>query len=635
MKLSEIKSPLDLKGLSLGELTELGRELRDVITERVSINGGHLSSNLGVIELTLALHRVFNSPSDKIVWDVGHQSYPHKLLTGRFDRFHTLRQLGGLSGFPRRGESPHDPFGTGHSSTSISAALGLAEGRDLTGRTFKVVAVIGDGALTGGLAFEGLNQAGHLNRDLIVVLNDNEMSISKNVGALSSYLTKLMTSDLYKKVKKETMNIIEYIPKVGGHFSKIALKTEGSLKYFFLPGMLFEELGFSYVGPVDGHDIAKLIDTFEFIKSSTSPTLVHVITKKGKGYEFSEKFPVTFHGVGPFEIDTGETKKGAGDASFSSIFGDTLVEMAEKDPRVLAITAAMTEGTGLKEFAARFPERFYDVGIAEQHAVTFAAGLSVMGLRPVVAVYSTFLQRAYDQVVHDVCLQNLPVTLAIDRAGIVGEDGPTHQGIFDISLMRHIPNLTIMAPKSGTELREMLKLAINLEAPAAVRFSRAVVTAEIEALPHSPVEYGKAEVVREGTDMAILAVGVTTLAACQAALRLRDEGISAMVVNMRFIKPLDTEFLDALVRDIKTIVTVEENVVAGGFGSSILEYLSFSGVTDVNVRIIGVRDKFVEQGKQDILRHIYGLDKEGIYQVCMSAVKGAAPGVIGASGEGA
>jgi 1-deoxy-D-xylulose-5-phosphate synthase len=622
MKLSEIKSPLDLKGLSLGELAELGLELRDVITERVSINGGHLSSNLGVIELTLALHRVFNSPSDKIVWDVGHQSYPHKLLTGRFDRFKTLRQFGGISGFPRRGESPHDPFGTGHSSTSISAALGLAEGRDLTGRNFKVVAVIGDGALTGGLAFEGLNQAGHLNRDLIVILNDNEMSISKNVGALSSYLTKLMTTDLYKKVRKETMNIIEYIPKVGGHFSKIAQKTEGSLKYFLLPGMLFEELGFNYVGPVDGHDLAKLIDTLEFIKGSTSPTLVHVITKKGKGYEFSEKFPITFHGVGPFEIDTGETKKGAQDASFSRVFGDALLEMAERDPRVLAITAAMTEGTGLTEFAARFPERFYDVGIAEQHAVTFAAGLSVMGLRPVVAVYSTFLQRAYDQVVHDVCLQNLPVTLAIDRAGIVGEDGPTHQGVFDISLMRHIPNLTIMAPKSGVELKEMLKLAINLESPAALRFPRGAVTDEIAALPHSPVEYGKAEVVREGADVAILAVGCSTLAAYQAALRLQDEGISAMVVNMRFIKPLDTAFLDSLVVGIKTIVTVEENVVAGGFGSSILEYLSFSGVTDVHVRIIGVYDKFVEQGKQELLRHLYGLDKEGIYLACLDAVKG-------------
>ncbi|MCG6552625.1 MAG: 1-deoxy-D-xylulose-5-phosphate synthase [Candidatus Magnetominusculus sp. LBB02] len=620
MRLRDIKSPQDIKQLELYELEELAQEIRDCIINRVSLNGGHLASSLGVIELTLAMHYVFRSPHDKIVWDVGHQCYPHKLLTGRYDTFHTLRQYGGISGFPRRVESPHDPFGVGHSSTSISAALGIVEGRELTAKHFKVIAVIGDGAMTGGLAFEGLNHAGHLKKDLIVILNDNEMSISRNVGALSSYLTKIMAGDLYKKLKKETKNIIETIPKVGGHFSKLAQKTEDTFKYLILPGMLFEELGFSYAGPVDGHDIAKLIDTFECIKGAATPTLVHVVTTKGKGYEFSEKNPATFHGVGPFELDTGELRSCPQRPSFSSVFGQHLTDAADKDPRIVAITAAMKEGTGLREFAARFPERFFDVGIAEPHAVTFAAGMATQGLRPVVAIYSTFLQRAYDQVIHDVCLQNLPVVFAIDRAGIVGEDGPTHHGVYDISFLRHIPNLTVMSPKNSVEMKEMLKLAITHDGPSVIRYSRDCMNEEIEQSKTS-VEMGKAEIIEDGGDVAILAVGGTALAALQAAHRLREDGISAMVVNMRFIKPLDTALLSEIARTVRKIVTVEENVLAGGFGSSVLEYLNAADIVDVEVKIVALPDRFVEHGNQQLLRHLYNLDDDGIYHAALSLLK--------------
>ncbi|MBF0320434.1 MAG: 1-deoxy-D-xylulose-5-phosphate synthase [Nitrospirae bacterium] len=623
MRLKSIKSPNDIKQLSLEELDELAQEIRDCIINRVSINGGHLASSLGVIELTIALHYVFRTPHDKIVWDVGHQCYPHKLLTGRFDTFNTLRQYGGISGFPRRVESQHDAFGTGHSSTSISAALGIAEARALTARHFKVIAVIGDGAMTGGLAFEGLNHAGHLKKDLIVILNDNEMSISKNVGALSAYLTKIMTGSLYNKLKKETKNIMEIIPKVGGHFSKLAQKTEDTLKYFILPGMLFEELGFSYVGPVEGHDIGKLIDTLQCIKDSTTPILIHVVTTKGKGYEFSEKNPATFHGVGPFELDTGELRTYPQRPAFSTVFGQHLAEAAEKDPRVVAITAAMKEGTGLREFAGRFPERFYDVGIAEPHAITFAAGMATQGLRPVVAIYSTFLQRAYDEIIHDVCLQNLPVVFAIDRAGIVGEDGPTHHGVYDISFLRHIPNLTIMSPKNSIEMKEMLKLATTHEGPSAIRYSRDCMNEELEA-SKTHVEMGKAEVIEGGTDVAILAVGGCTLSAIHAARRLKEDGVSAMVVNMRFLKPLDTAIIDEIAGTIRKIVTVEENVLGGGFGSSILEYLNSADAefaAGVAVKIVALPDRFIEQGKQSLLRHLYGLDDDGIYHAALSLLK--------------
>ncbi len=621
MKMKNIKSPEDLKLLDNDELVSLSNELRQLIIERVSLNGGHLASNLGVIEMTIAMHYVYNTPEDRIIWDVGHQTYPHKILTGRYEQFHTLRQFGGISGFPKPVESQFDPYGTGHSSTSISAALGILEGRDRIGKDFKVIAVIGDGAMTGGMAFEGLNHAGHLKKDLTVVLNDNEMSISRNVGALSSYLTRIMSGNLYRKLKKETKNFMEYIPKVGEHFSKLAQKTEDTLKYFFLPGILFEELGFNYIGPVDGHDIEKLINTFELIKDNTSPTLIHITTKKGKGYEFSEKNPCFFHGVGPFEPDTGEAIKNQENPSFSSLFGQSITEIAEKDPRVIAITAAMTEGTGLTGFSESFPERFYDVGIAEPHAVTFAAGLAVQGLRPIVAVYSTFLQRAYDQLVHDVCLQNLPVTFAIDRAGIVGEDGPTHQGLFDISYLRHIPNLTIGAPKNGYELKEMLKLSIRQDSPTAIRFPRGYITDEMELLSFGSLEYGKAEVMKEGTDLAILAVGQTAFPAYRAAMKLEKENHSVCVVNMRYIKPIDTELLSALAQRGVPLLTVEENMLAGGFGSLILEYLNHIGANNAMVKCLGIPDAFVEHGRQDVLRNIYGLDEEGMYKAALSLIE--------------
>ncbi|RPI37771.1 MAG: 1-deoxy-D-xylulose-5-phosphate synthase, partial [Nitrospiraceae bacterium] len=535
--LEKIDSPLDLKKLSVEEMKLLADDLRQIIIQTVSVNGGHLASNLGVIETTIALHYVFNTPKDKIIWDVGHQSYSHKLLTGRKNRFSTIRKENGLSGFPKIEESEYDAFGTGHSSTSISAALGIIEGRDKNREDFKVIAVIGDGAMTGGLAFEGLNNAGHLKKDLIVILNDNEMSISPNVGALSAYMNRILTGELYRKFKKETKSFLEGIPKVGGQVAKIAQKAEETIKGMILPGLLFEELGFDYVGPIDGHNIELMIETLKRIKSSTSPTLVHVITKKGKGYEFSEKNPCIFHGVGPFELETGSPLSSKNTTSYSSAFGNFLTELAAGDQRIIAVSAAMKEGTGLDCFEEKFPDRFYDVGIAEPHAVTFAAGLASRGLKPVVAIYSTFLQRAYDEIIHDVCLQKLPVVFAIDRAGFVGEDGPTHQGLFDISFLRHIPNLVFMAPKDGAELKQMLQFAVNHNGPSAIRYPRGKIP---EGLPEgSEVSLGNGEVLRAGSDIALVAIGSSVLPALKAAEKLAKEGIQATVINARFIKPLD------------------------------------------------------------------------------------------------
>ncbi|HBR21808.1 MAG TPA: 1-deoxy-D-xylulose-5-phosphate synthase, partial [Nitrospiraceae bacterium] len=599
MKLiKKIKSPDDLKALPVEELNKLSEELREIIVERVSINGGHLASNLGTIELTLALHYVFNSPVDKIVWDVGHQSYTHKLITGRYEKFETIRKYKGISGFPKIDESVHDAFGTGHSSTSISAALGIIEARDKKSETFKVLAVIGDGAMTSGLAFEGLNHSGHLKKDLIVVLNDNEMSISKNVGALSAYLNRMLTGDLYQRFKKETKSFLEGIPKLGGPVTKIALKAEETLKGLFLPGILFEELGINYVGPIDGHDIKLLIETFRNIKNSTEPTLVHVITKKGKGYEFSEKDPCIFHGVGPFEIETGSSVSDTNAISYSEIFGRGITELAANDKRVIAVSAAMREGTGLECFEKRFPDRFYDVGIAEPHAVTFAAGLAVQGLRPVVAIYSTFLQRGYDEIIHDVCLQNLPVVFAIDRAGIVGEDGPTHQGVFDISYLRHIPNLTVMAPKDDLELKAMLELALKHNGPSAIRYPRGKVKVQPSGISRQPSAFdiGKAEILKEGSDMALIAIGNAVHPALGAAERLEKEGIKASVINARFIKPLDKELISSIAKNIKRMLTIEENMIAGGFGSAVLEYLNSVDIPDIKIKILGIPDEFVEQG---------------------------------------
>ncbi len=625
-----IKSPEDLKSLTGGEMKTLADELRQIIIERVSINGGHLSSNLGVVELTIALHRVFDSPFDKIIWDVGHQSYPHKLLTGRYADFGTLRKHGGLSGFPKIGESPHDVFGTGHSSTSISAALGIASARDLKKghgapeETGKVIAVIGDGALTSGLALEGLNHAGHLGKDMIVILNDNEMSISPNVGAMSNYLNKVLTGTFYKKFKKETKALLEGIPKIGGSVTRIAEKAEGSLKGFFLPGGLFEDLGFNYIGPIDGHDIDGLIGILSGLKETTEPVLLHIVTQKGRGYKFSEEDPCIYHGTGPFDSDLGLAPPECGtpaaavtSASFSDLFGEALSGLAAADNRIVAITAAMKEGTGLRLFAERFPERFFDVGIAEPHAVTFAAGLATQGLRPVVAIYSTFLQRAYDEIVHDVCLQNLPVLFAVDRGGIVGEDGPTHQGLFDLSFLRTVPNLVLMAPKDGYELGAMLAFGLGLNRPAAIRYPRGKTLTGPES-PCSAISEGKAELLVEGEDLAILAVGQSVAPAMAAAVRLKAQGIGAAVVNARFVRPLDRELILALAAKTKKMITVEENILAGGFGSAVLECIAGSGLPGIKVRLLGIDDVFVEHGTQKLLRRKYGLDEEGIFQTAVA-----------------
>ncbi len=611
MLIDNIKNTKDLKKLISPELKQLAEELREIIIGTVANTGGHLASNLGSVELTIALHYVFNSPDDKIVWDVGHQAYTHKLLTGRYNSFSTNRQYGGISGFPKMSESPHDSFGTGHSSTSISAALGILEGREQNRDNFKSIAVIGDGAMTAGLAFEGLNHAGHLKKDLIVILNDNEMSISPNVGALSAYLSRMMTGEFITKIKKETKLLLEQIPKVGEPFLKIAKKAEDTIKGLFVPGLLFEELGFEYVGPIDGHDIDTLIKILDRFKDYPEPVLIHMITKKGKGYEPAEKNPSIFHGVGPFNIETGKPLSSGG-TSYSSVFGSYLTELAKEDKRIVAITAAMTEGTGLAGFAEKFPKRIYDVGIAEPHAATFAAGLATQGIKPVVAIYSTFLQRAYDEIIHDICLQNLPVVFAIDRGGIVGDDGPTHNGTFDLSFLRHIPNLIVMAPKDGHELRCMLKTAVNHDGPAAIRYPRASVddAQENEEVINLPI--GKAEVLKEGEDITIIAIGNMVNPSIEAAELLSEKGIKAAVVNARFVKPLDIELISKLTKKSGCILTVEENVVAGGFGSAVLENLTQSGADGFKFRILGIPDRFIEQGPQALLRKQLGLDAEGI-----------------------
>jgi 1-deoxy-D-xylulose-5-phosphate synthase len=617
MLIKNIESPADLKKLTQEELPLLAEELRDIIIEQVSCEGGHLASNLGVVELTIALHYVFNTPLDKIVWDVGHQSYAHKLLTGRFKKFATLRKYRGLSGFPKMEESPFDAFGTGHSSTSISAALGIAEARDKRGERFKVIPVIGDGALTSGLAFEGLNNAGQLKKDLLVILNDNEMSISKNVGALSAYLNRILTGEAFQKLKKETKSFLEHIPKLGAPVSKMAQRAEETIKGLFLPGILFEELGFTYIGPIDGHDIDLLIETFSRVRQLNEPVLLHVITKKGRGYKFSEKDPCVFHGIGPFDLDTGTVSSDPTTPTYSEVFGKALTALAQEDIRLVAISAAMREGTGLDIFSEKFPERFYDVGIAEPHAVTFAAGLASHGLRPVVAIYSTFLQRAYDEIIHDVCLQNLPVIFAIDRSGIVGEDGATHQGVFDISYLRHIPNLLVMSPKDAPELRGMLRLALHHDGPSAIRYPRGRVKQPIGySAKEAAVTMGKGELLSQGDDIALIAIGNAVSPAFKAAEMLRKEGISPCVINARFIKPLDEELILSTASRVKRIVTVEENVLAGGFGSAVLECLNKAELDDVSVRRIGIEDEFVEHGSQSILRKKYSLDDEGIYRVC-------------------
>jgi 1-deoxy-D-xylulose-5-phosphate synthase len=610
--LANLTSPAELKDFSLQQLESLAGELRETIIETVSQTGGHLASSLGVVELTIALHRILETPTDKIVWDVGHQAYAHKLLTGRRDRFHTLRQLDGISGFPKRAESPYDCFDVGHSSTSISAALGMAAARDAAGGREKVVAVIGDGALTSGLAFEGLNQAGHLGRDLVVILNDNEMSISPNVGAISSFLSRKMTSDFFVRFRRETEHLLGTVPRFGKDLINLARRAEESVKGFLTPGMLFEAFGFDYVGPIDGHQLDDLVETLGNVVRLRGPRLVHVVTRKGKGYSPAEGSPSIFHGVGPFERDSGEVRGGkGGPASYTTVFGKTLVDLAEADERVVAITAAMSDGTGLNPFAERFPERFYDVGIAEQHAVTFAAGLACRGLRPVVALYSTFLQRAYDNVLHDVCLQNLPVTLAMDRGGLVGADGPTHHGVFDLSYLRHIPNLTFAVPRDEVQLQRAMMTALQSEGPFAYRYPRGKGLGLELPETIEPLPVGRGEVLRRGDDAVVFALGTMAAPAQEAAEKLAAGGISLAVVDPRFLKPLDAELLMAEARRCGRVVTLEENVLQGGFGSAVLELLSDAGI-NVPLLRIGLPDAFIEQGTQAELHARYGLDAAGI-----------------------
>ncbi len=611
--LNRIDSPSDLKRLSLKELEILAEEIRQEIVKTVAERGGHLAPNLGAVELTLALHYVFDAPKDKIIWDVGHQSYAHKLVTGRRERFHTLRTYGGISGFPKRHESPYDTFDTGHSSTSISAGLGISTAKAHKGEKAKVIAVIGDGAMTAGMAFEALNQAGHMEKDLIVVLNDNEMSISPNVGALSSFLSRRITGKRFQTFKKEMENFLKSLPGVGENIVSVLKKSEDSFITFFTPGMLFEALKFKYIGPINGHKLDQLIRTFKNIQHLEGPVLVHTLTVKGRGYRPAEEKPSKFHGVGCFDISSGAPVKSEGPCppSYTEVFGDTVVELGEKDHRILAITAAMPEGTGLIKFAERFPGRFFDVGIAEQHAVTFAAGLAVEGFRPVVAIYSTFLQRAYDQVIHDVCLQNLPVVFAIDRGGIVGEDGPTHHGHFDLSYLRTLPNMILMAPRDENELRHMLYTALKQDCPVAIRYPRGrgrgvELDAEFREIP-----IGKAEIMRGGRDILILAVGSMVWPSVDAAQELAREGVETCVINCRFVKPLDPEIAD-MAGSIGRVLVVEENMRQGGFGGAVLELLSDSGLHGIKVRRLGLPDKFIEHGAVALLREKYGLDPKGI-----------------------
>ncbi|MGA7829222.1 MAG: 1-deoxy-D-xylulose-5-phosphate synthase [Geobacteraceae bacterium] len=611
--LEKIHSPADLKLLNNEELVTLAEEIRGFLLQNVSKTGGHLASNLGCVELTLALHYCFDSPRDKIIWDVGHQAYTHKILTGRRDTFHTQRQYKGISGFPKRTESPHDAFGAGHSSTSISAGLGMATANGLLGRDNKVISVIGDGSLTGGLAFEGLNQAGHLGKNLIVILNDNDMSISKNVGAFASFISRKLTGKYFRDLKKEMQSLLKAIPAIGSNILHFARKAENSLKGFLTPGTLFEALGFDYVGPIPGHDLPQLINVLRNCQSVDGPILIHVMTKKGKGYLPAEKDPDVFHGIGPFDIETGALQaKPSGAKSYTSVFGQTMVRLAEEDEKIIAITAAMPDGTGLSPFARSFPERFFDVGIAEQHALTFAAGLAADGFRPVAAIYSTFAQRAYDQVFHDICLQKLPVTLALDRGGLVGDDGPTHHGVFDISFLRHFPEMTVMAPKDENELQHMVKTAIYSNRPISLRYPRGAgygVT-----LDQNPVvlEIGKGEILAEGGDLAIIAIGSTVYPALDAAKLLSERGIHATVVNARFAKPLDQDLILRAALATGAILTVEENALAGGFGSAVLELLASEGITGIKIKRIGIPDYFIEHGSQTQLRKNLWLDALGI-----------------------
>ncbi|GBF72666.1 1-deoxy-D-xylulose-5-phosphate synthase [Paenibacillus sp. 598K] len=613
MLLEQIKEPKDLKALSLSDLEELAQEIRQFLIEKLSATGGHLAPNLGVVELTLAMHYLYNSPKDKFIFDVGHQSYVHKMLTGRMDRFDTLRQYKGLCGFVKRSESEHDVWEAGHSSTSLSAAIGMAMARDLKGEDHKVIAVIGDGALTGGMALEALNHIGHEKRQLIVVLNDNEMSIAPNVGAIHNYLGKIRSDKTYKKAKDELQYLLNKIPAIGGKLAKTAERVKDSLKYMVVSGVLFEEFGLTYLGPVDGHDLQKLEEAFLQANNVNGPVLLHVLTTKGKGYKPAEADSHTWHGISPYKIESGQVLKAVGPPMYTQVFGDALIELAEQDDRIIAVTPAMPGGSGLLKFADRFPGRMIDVGIAEQHAATMSAALALEGMKPVFAVYSTFLQRAYDQVVHDICRQNLNVVFAIDRAGFVGADGETHHGVYDIAFLRHIPNLVLMMPKDENELRHMMKTALAYDGgPIAVRYPRINGTGvEIEA-EMKPIPIGTWDVVREGDSAVIVAIGPMLQVAEEAAELLKRDGLGIRIVNARFIKPLDAEMLRQLAAEGQRIVVLEEGSQQGGLGSAILEFYSEQDIHDVPVRIVGIPDAFIEHGSIKEQRRDCGLTGERV-----------------------
>lgn len=616
MIIEMIQKENDIKKLDHTQLKELAEEIRGFLLDKISCTGGHLASNLGVVELTMALHLTLDFPQDKLIWDVGHQSYTHKLLTGRKDGFDDLRKYGGMSGFPKRKESECDAFDTGHSSTSISAGLGYVAARELKGEKYNVVSVIGDGAMTGGMAFEALNNASRLKSNFIIVLNDNNMSISENVGGVSKYLGCLRTAQAYTDLKKGVEDTLKKIPGTGDRIVSRLKKTKSGIKQLFVPGMFFEDMGITYLGPVDGHDLKALCRAFKEAEKLQNAVLVHVITTKGKGYLPAEKYPSQFHGTGPFDIETGQAKEKAGEDSYTDVFSKVIYREAKKEPKLVAITAAMAGGTGLVPFSKTYRDRFFDVGIAEEHAVTFAAGLAAAGLKPVVAIYSSFLQRAYDQLIHDVCLQNLPVVFAIDRAGLVGSDGETHQGVFDLSFLSTIPNMTVMAPKNKWELADMLRFAIQYPGPVAVRYPRGTAYTGLEEF-RAPIEYGKSEVIQAGEGIVLLSVGHMMETALQVSDSLRERGIQSTLVNSRFVKPVDEKLLEELSKSHTLYVTIEENVLAGGYGAQVLAYVEKKRLP-VQVESFGIPDEYVEHGNIEVLRKEVMLDADTITERILS-----------------
>ena len=609
--LDRIDNPKDTKRLTEKEKIQLAEEIREEMVETVSKTGGHLASNLGVVELTIALHSVFDLPEDKIVWDVGHQTYVHKMLTGRREKMNTLRSLNGIAGFPKTKESIYDDFNTGHSSTSISAALGMARARDLNNKDNHVIAVIGDGALTGGMALEALDDAGSSKTRLIVILNDNEMSISKNVGGISRFLTRIRTKKFYKKSNNCIRKLLEKIPKFGPFVIHIARRIKYSIKQLMIPNMFFEDLGFKYLGPVDGHDIERVEWILNLAKKEKEPVVVHIITKKGKGYKPAEENPDSFHAIGSFNKETGKLIK-TKEKDYSQVFGDKLVELAEKNEKIVAVTAAMADGTGLKEFKKKYPKRFFDVGIAEQHAICMAAGMAKEGLIPVVPIYSSFYQRAFDQVIHDVCMQNLPVVMCVDRAGLVGQDGETHQGMFDLSFFNLIPNITIMAPKDFKELEEMLEFAINLKAPVVIRYPRGTESKKIKFDKQEKIELGKSEILTQGEDITIVAIGKMVAKAFEVKEELEKEGKKAEVINARFLKPFDEQTIINSMKRTKNIVTLEDNTIIGGLASKVEELISKNKEDNIQFKAFGLPDTFIEHGKVEELEEMYKLDAKSI-----------------------